>query len=138
MGWIANYKRWLDVMESGGGWYVERDGRTVALLTDPVFVETYWYSWHISPLSPDAQERGAILTQAYWHDDFFRRTVFRSREYGSECGGFWGLRPVWDERIIMRALYHPIRRPRFWDWPVLRLRRFVKRRRQRVFATRRF
>lgn len=115
---------WLDVVETGGGWFVERDGRRVALLTEPRFVDMFWYAWRIEPLAEAEAERAAILSQAYWDPLLLPRTVFRSREYDVLANAFWaGEHPVQDGRLVMRGLYQPIRQPWLWDRWVLWARR---------------
>lgn len=114
MSWWARYKLWFHVCETGGSWFVERDGRTVALLTDPHFVDMFWYAWHLEPLVENFSERAAIMSKEYWNDEFLLRTVFRSREYGTAAGGFWAGEPIREGRLVMRALYQPIREP--WPW----------------------
>src|SRR4051812_40991510 len=83
MSWWAHYKLWFNVIETGGSWFVERDGRTVALLTDPHFVDMFWYAWHLEPLVEDSSDRAKIMSNEYWNDESLQRTVFRSREYGT-------------------------------------------------------
>jgi hypothetical protein len=123
LGW-DRYRLWLEVVETGGGWFVERDGRTVALLTEPRYVDMFWYAWRIEPLVEDEAERAALFTQAYWGPLLLARTVFRSREYDVVAHAFWaGDDPVRDGRLVMRALYQPLRPPRLWDHLVLWVRR---------------
>jgi hypothetical protein len=43
------YTRRLQALATGGGWLVERDGRAVALLTDPQPVEMFWCAWRLEP-----------------------------------------------------------------------------------------
>jgi hypothetical protein len=115
---------WLEVTETGGGWCVERDGRTVALLTEPRFVDMFWYAWRIDPLTEDEAERAALFSEAYWNPLLLPRTAFRSREYNVIADAFWaGKDPVQDGRLVMRALYQPIREPWLWDRLILSVRR---------------
>jgi len=124
MSWWKRYKLWLYVVETGGGWFVERDGRTVALLTEPRYVDMFWYAWRIEPLAEGEAERVALFSQAYWDPFLLPRTVFRSREYGVPADAFWaGDNPLQDGRLVMRALYQPIRQPRLWEDLVLWVRR---------------
>ena len=81
MSWWARYKLWFNVYETGGSWFVERDSRTVALLTDPQYVDMFWDAWRLEPLVEDSSERAIIMSNGYWNDEFLPRTVFRSREY---------------------------------------------------------
>jgi hypothetical protein len=118
--WLDRYKLWLEVFETGGGWFVERDGRTVAVLVEPRFSDMFWYTWRIVPLAEDEAERAALFSQEYWDGKFLERTKFRSREYGCVAEAFWGGRePVWGDRLIMRSLYQPIRSANILDSLVL-------------------
>jgi hypothetical protein len=126
MSWWTRYKRWLHVVETGGGWLVERDGRTVALLTEPRLVEMFWLAWRIEPLADDAAERAALFSPGYWDVSLLLRTAFRSREFNVVSDtGFWaGAEPLRDGRLVMRGLYQPIREPWIIDELVLWIRRF--------------
>ena len=125
----ARYRRWLLVVETGGGWLVERDGRTVALLTEPRMVEMFWLSWRIEPLTDDAAERAALFSPGYWDVSLLPCTVFRSREFSVVSNtGFWaGDEPLRDGRLVMRGLHQPIREPWLIDRLVLWFRRFSAR-----------
>src|ERR1051325_11587916 len=124
MSWWARYKLWLRVTETGGSWFVERDCRAVALLTEPRFVDMFWDAWRLEPLVDDMVERSAMMTEEYWDPALLPQTVFRSREYGTVCEAFWaGEEPVRDGRLVMRGLYQPVRQPWPWDSVILWLRK---------------
>lgn len=112
--WWDRYKLWFKVYETGGSCSVERYGRSIAILTDPQFVDMFWYAWRLEPMMEDSQERAFIMSNEYWNDEFLPRTVFRSREYGTVADSFWPREPIRNGRLVMRALYHPIREP--WPW----------------------
>lgn len=127
MSWWSRYNLFLDVCETGGGWFVERDGRPVAILSDPHFADMFWYAWQIDVLGEDPAERDALLSDAYWKNELMSRTVFRSREFGTISDGFWaGLEPIRDGRLVMRGLYQPVRQSWPWDWLALRARRWTR------------
>jgi hypothetical protein len=112
MSWWAHHKQRLDVLETGGGWFVERDGRAVTLLTDPQFVEMFCAAWNLEPLTADPEVRAAIASDGYWDPQLLSRTAFRSREYGTIAAAFWaGEGPFHEGRLIVRGLYQPIRAP---------------------------
>jgi hypothetical protein len=98
-------------------WVVERDGRAVAILTDPQWEDMFWTSYRIEPLGGDHDERAAILSDGFWHDEFLDRTRYRNQAAGWYSWGWWAAPRtgvVRDGRIIMRGLY--------WcesaaDWP---------------------
>jgi len=124
--WWTRYKRWLEVLETGGSWFVERDGRTVALLTDPQFVDMFWYAWRLEPLSENPAERETILSSSYWDPALLSQTVFRSREYGAVADAFWaGSDPVQEGRLVMRGLYQPVSGPWPWDRVMLWVRHWL-------------
>jgi hypothetical protein len=101
----------LEVAETGGGWFVERHGRRVAVLTDPRYVDIFWYAWRIEPLVDEEAEKAALFTEAYWNSP----TSFRSREYHTLANAFCAIKdPVRDGRLVMRGLYQPIRQ--LWPW----------------------
>jgi hypothetical protein len=126
--WWARYKLRLEVLETGGSWFVERNGRTVALLTDPQFVEMFWHAWRLEPLPEDPDEREAILSSNYWDPAMLSQTIFRSREYDTVADAFWaGTEPVREGRLVVRALYQPIAAPRPWDRVMLWVRRWLGR-----------
>jgi hypothetical protein len=129
MSWWERYKLWLEVQETGGGWFVERDGRSVALLTEPQLVDMFWYAWKLEPLVEDPAGSAAILSREYWDWEFLPRTHFRSREYRTLTDAFWSGDPVRDGRLVMRGLYQPIAAPWPWDEVVLWVRGWLRRRR---------
>jgi hypothetical protein len=105
------YRQWLNVFDAAGGWFVERDGRRVALLTDPKFENMFSYTWRLEPLVEDAAERAAILSSAYWDARLLPNTVFRSRELGTVADGFWaGTGSVRNGRLVMRVDWETLHR----------------------------
>jgi hypothetical protein len=129
--WWTRYKLRLEVLETGGSWLVERNGAAVALRTDPQLMEMFWYAWRLEPLSEDPVERETILSSNYWDPAMLPQMVFRSREYGTVAEALWaGAEPVWDGRLVMRALYQPIASPRPWDRVLLWVRRWLGRKRR--------
>jgi hypothetical protein len=38
------------------GWFVEQDGRTLALLTDPRWIEMFWESYRLVPATEDPRD----------------------------------------------------------------------------------
>jgi hypothetical protein len=126
--WWERYKRRLEVLATGGAWIVERDGRPVALLTRPTYVDYFWQAWHIELLAVDPAEREALLTETYWAPENDKRMVYRSKEFGTTSAGFPALeKPVRDGRLVIRGLYHPVSGPWFWESYLIWLRRCFKR-----------
>ncbi len=86
------------------GWLIEHDGAVVGELTDPVFVDQYWFAYRLTPTS----ERGKtlLLQPALWDKCVFR---FKNRilhEYAENAfSGGTTEESLRNGRITMRALY---------------------------------
>jgi hypothetical protein len=107
VGWFARHRQLLDLYRSGGRWAVERDGRLVAELADPRFVEMFWFSWAVVPTAADPAERAAVLTPEYWTPDLLPRTKFRSLDFGHVASAWWAGEGLRDGRLLIRGLYLP-------------------------------
>jgi hypothetical protein len=102
------------------GWYVERDGRRLALLTDPRWEDMFWYSYAVEALTEDSVEKERIVSdETWWHDLVL---VFRSREFDIVAPtAFTGLTVFTESgRVTMRALYLYIGSPNMWERAWLR------------------
>lgn len=113
-------RRWrLGVFQTnyarGGGWYVERDGRQLALLTDPRFEEMFWDSYAVEPLAAPPAERGRIGSDPSWWVQ--PGLAFRSKEFGVVAPAAFVAGCVFSGpgRVLMRALYLPIGLPTIWE-----------------------
>ncbi len=87
-----------------GGWYVEHNGRRIALLSDPRYEDMFWVSYAIEPLTEDEEERRRLLeSEEFWLTKF----VYRSRQFDEVAGNaFPALKPfAGPGRVTMRALY---------------------------------
>jgi hypothetical protein len=84
---------------------VERDGRPVAVLSDPQFDDMFWFAWRITPLADDA----AVTSDAFWTHGHEATTVFRCKSSGAVAKtAFWaGADPVRGGRLILRGAYVP-------------------------------
>jgi hypothetical protein len=118
VGWFARHRRLLDLYRSGGRWAIERDGRPVADLARPQFVEMFWYSWAVEPTAADPAERAAVLTPEYWAPGLITRTEFRSHDFGHVASAWWAGGGLRDGRLTVRGLYLPEPAGR-WDRFVL-------------------
>ena len=99
----------------GGGWYVESDGRQLALLTDPRSEEMFWDSYAVEPLADDSAERERIGSDPSW---WLRPGLeFRSREFGVVAPTAFVAGCVFSGagRVLMRALYLYIGPPTMWE-----------------------
>ena len=63
------------------GWYVERDGRRLAALTEPAYADMFWVRYCVEPVSQSADTLDALFEDAYWCSPKY---VFRSRQF-SDC-----------------------------------------------------
>lgn len=87
-----------------GGWYVEYNGRRIAVLSDPQYQDMFWVSYAIEPLTDDDEERRQLLeSEQFWLTKF----VYRSKQFGEIAenaipAGTPFIRPG---RINMRGLY---------------------------------
>ena len=103
------------------GWYVEEKGRRLALLSDPAYVEMFWVSYSITPLSDDPLEREAVMTDAFWLE---RDVVYRSKRFDIRIDhAFSALTPLSGGRVIMRGLYLVVEPPSFPERILLRFLR---------------
>ena len=98
------------------GWYVEVEGRKLAVLTDPQWDDMFWVSYRMEPLTEDAEERALLYTAEFW---YCGKVVYRNREFDDVVSAFVGgpgYGPVAETgRLSMRGLYlmvpdHP------WGW----------------------
>jgi hypothetical protein len=104
---------------------VERDGRPVAVLDDPIFAEMFWFAWRIRPL-PGAN-KSELLSESFWDISLFETTRFRCDVSGEVVHAFWGtlsLRLLSDGRLSLRGAYAPAevrftRHPFLWIWLLL-------------------
>lgn len=98
------------------GWYVELDGRRVAMLTDQEFVEMFWDSCALTPLVDDAAERERMTSDRFWwHQSGLK---FRNREFDVYCEyAFAAGDPLFDPgRVSMRGLYiHVVPHMTLWE-----------------------
>jgi hypothetical protein len=113
-------RRWrLGVFQTNygraGGWYVERDGRQMALLTGPRFEEMFWVSYAVEPLIDDPVERERIGSDPSWW--LPPGLEFRSREFGILAPNAFVALCVFSGpgRVLIRALYLHIGEPTTWE-----------------------
>jgi hypothetical protein len=127
------YRDRLRVWESGygrsHGWDLELDGRPVAFMDEPHWEEMFWVSYRLTPTTDDAALAAELLSESFWKTDDWSRLVFRSRATGlaAEFPFPSGQPFVAPGRVNMRALYVPIGPPMPFDWPVLLVRRLLRR-----------
>ena len=125
-------KRRLRILDSDRGrnygWYVELDGRPIAILADPESVPNNesWHVYTVVPTTADAEEIKALATDEFWYGDNLqqKRLSYVNREVGSRSTDGWagGLHALEDGTIKagMRSLYVPVPLP--WEEILLWLR----------------
>ncbi len=105
------------------GWFVEHQGRRIAILTDSYPTDMFWEAYRIEPLLEDPAERARLLEspEAWLTCDF----VYRSRMF-EECAidyAFAAGIPFPEPGFVnMRGLYLRIEAPTFLERMLLRWR----------------
>jgi hypothetical protein len=87
------------------GWFVEDEGRRIAVLTDPRFEDMFWFSYAVTAIADDAQTVGAIRTPEFWRT---AELVFRNRGTGEiAINAYPGAQALTEnrDRVWMRGLY---------------------------------
>lgn len=90
------------------GWFVERDGTTVAALVEPQHEDMFWCSYRVEPAEGGPLPE-IIFTPEFWHADDL---TFTNRETGEVAPrAFAGsMTPTAERpRVLMRALYSRLR-----------------------------
>jgi hypothetical protein len=135
---FAGYQRRLRIWETdygrNAGWFIERRGEIIAVLTEPRWEDMFWDSYRIDITTEDSELRSLLQTEIFWTKPEGEQLVWRSREFGEVAEfAFPGGEPFPEPgRLIMRALYLRIGEPRPWDRLVLWFRKW---RRQRTSRT---
>ena len=123
------YERRLRLIETDcgrdSGWYVERDGVRLALLSDCRSEEMFWDSYQLEPLTDDEALNRSLLSD-FWEGAEWHNVYFRNREFPelTVSGAFPSGMPFQKPgRLMIRGLYWcPL--PRMpWDFLFLWLRR---------------
>jgi hypothetical protein len=131
---LNEYSRRLRIWETNygrdAGWVIERQGQPIAVLTAPRLEEMFWDSYRMEILTDDPYLRQQLLTKEFWARAESERLVWRSREFGEVAPfAFPALSPFPEAgRLMMRGLFLPIGEPGPWDWLILWVRRWRKRR----------
>jgi hypothetical protein len=132
---LRGYQRRLRIWETDygreSGWFIERQGQRIAVLTEPRWEEMFWDSYRMQIVTDDLALRQQLLTKEFWLKAEMEGLVWRNREFDevAECA-FPALSPFPEPgRLMMRGLYLPLRQPWPWDWVLLRLRRWLRLRR---------
>jgi hypothetical protein len=131
---FAGYNRRLRIWETNygrdAGWFIERRGQIIAVLTDPRWEDMFWDSYRIDITTEDPELRPLLQTEAFWAKAESEPLVWRNREFGEVAEfAFPALAPFPEPgRLMMRALYLSIAEPWPWDSLVLWFRTWRRRR----------
>lgn len=114
------------------GWYVMRDGKRLAELTDCRWEEMFWDSYQVTPLTDDPRLNQSLLTDYWdWESPLAEGTYFLCREfpeYGVPIFFPSGDPTREPGRVILRGLYFIPFFAMPWDYLMLWWRRFRRRR----------
>lgn len=133
---FASYTRRLRIWETNygrdAGWLVERQGKTIAVLTDPRWEDMFWVSYRMEITTDDSELRTQLQTESFWARAESEALVWRNQEFGEVAEmAFPALSPFTEPgRLKMRALYLPISEPWLWDSIVLWFRKRGRRARR--------
>jgi hypothetical protein len=124
-----SYERHLRLIESNygrdSGWYVERDGVRLAVMTDCRLEEMFWDSYLVEPTTDDPALNQRLLSD-FWEGNDWVGVEFVNREFPEviAANAFPGARPIIEPgRILMRGLYCETLKRRPWDSVVFWWRR---------------
>jgi hypothetical protein len=122
--------RRLRVIESNYGReygrYVEHNGRQIAALTDPEWVDQFWFRYRVVPLTADPADLEFLRSDACWNAS--GGAVFRNREFGDVAPSAFGQMNAVEVlretgAVAMRYLNLEATEYPCWDWFLLWLRR---------------
>ncbi|MCC9608951.1 hypothetical protein LOC68_07685 [Blastopirellula sp. JC732] len=109
--YVARRLRRFQIWESDwgrtAGWILEYDGAPIALLSDPIWEDMFWYSYEM-----EFRQNDYVTEAEFYSDDFWNVRVFEGYRWrncyfdGYDGSPFSGKPPtVPGMRIFMRALY---------------------------------
>jgi hypothetical protein len=107
--------RRLQIIESNygrdQGWFVEVQGRTLAVLTDCRFEDMFWDSYRVEPTAADPEQAALVQSEEFWNRLDVYQPVIRDRAFGEvapNAFAAWrepGLGVSLTGRVSMRGLY---------------------------------
>jgi hypothetical protein len=129
---VDSYSRRMRIWDTdlgrNAGWIVELRGEPVALLSDPIPVDMFWFSYKITPLTTDEVVKSELFSEAFWSDAESLGLVWRSREFGDVVDAFPAASPFSSpDRLTVRGLYIVTPRQKPWDHLILWLWRKFRR-----------
>src|SRR5262245_3177494 len=115
-GYARRIRLWETDYGRDCGWVIERQGKPIAVLTEPRYHDMFWCSYRMEIVADDPDLRAQMLTKEFWLKDKAEGLVWRNREFGEVAEyAFPALSPFPESgRLLMRALYLAIGGP--WPW----------------------
>jgi len=111
--WATNYGR-------DGGWFVELQGQTIAVLTECRFEDMFWDSYQIQAVTVDLELQERIQTPDFWTAAEADELVWRSREFGEVASAVPADFPLQvTGRLLVRGLFVTLNAPSLWDQLVM-------------------
>ena len=102
-------RAWLRETDYGrrAGWFVEREGEVIAVLTEPRTEDMFWNSYRMEVVAADPRLRERMYSAAFWAGAEAEGLVYRNRETGEEAPfAFPALDPFPEPgRLMLRGLY---------------------------------
>jgi hypothetical protein len=120
--WETNYGR-------DCGWVIERQGKAIAILTEPRWEEMFWDSYRMEIVAGDGELRAQMLTKEFWARAESEGLLWRNREFAEIAEyAFPALSPFPEPgRLMTRGLSLAIGDPYPWDRIVLWMRSWFRR-----------
>jgi hypothetical protein len=112
-------RRRCSVMAIPNELLVERGGRVVATLDEPLLEDMFWLKWRVTPVGDGPN----VMSNGFWSESELGNTVFRCKASGLVADtAMWALsNPFRDGRLVLRGAYVPTAL-RFRSHPVEYLR----------------
>jgi hypothetical protein len=105
------------------GWIAELDGVPIAVLTEPVWEDMFWFSYRWEPLVADPAMIARMQTPDFWNTEVISKVVWRNREFDRIAMGAWTSGLMQDGRLVMRGLHLTDA----WLWPIEDVERWFRR-----------
>ena len=118
---MTPYRRLLRIWETDygrdSGWLIEREGQTIAMLSDARWDDLFWHSYHLEVVTDDPKLRQRILNREFWTNAKREGLVWRSTEFGEAVEGAYSAGCPFAEpgRLLMRGLHIAVRSPNSLD-----------------------
>lgn len=128
-GYVKRLQIWETDFGRECGWVIERHGQPIAILSDPRNSSMFWDSYNLEIITDNMKMRQQMTSAEFWARAEAEGLIYRNRTFGDVAeNAFPALSPFPEPgRLLMRALYLPVGRPKPWDRVVLWLRGSIRR-----------